>query len=286
MDNTDYSALYNSKNSQPYVVYAVMSPTYPEEAFGCRDMISRLKEPYVFHGSTIIISGGCYEPDAETGELFIVGEGLPGSHETICKRLAERVIAGLVQPSDHFLIHYDKWPGKPQDWVDIARRQGLEVVETDKHIICTGSGKQLQALQWLEGATACSSEMLIVSDCKASHLEIEMLKTLRVGSDVNPLLTNFWDTLYKDPDIVQRELGDFRLFACLGDPDGANLAIHRRDINISHIDGILQTAAEDFGVALFDTGDLGVPNEEGYEKGVFASWCSWHPIPKNWRQVI
>lgn len=272
----------------PFVVYAVDTPTYPEKMFGCRDILSIQKEAYTFEGSAVVISGGHYKSDSETGAdmLLVFQSGLVNALHPIGRRFAERAVTSLVESDERVIVDYDKRYSALDRWADIARGAGFQVEETKDDAICIGNGALLAALRWLEGVWSCSGTFLIASHEPESALEMTLIEGARSGADLYSVMVDFWNRVYRDPDTVLKELGGSNLFTCLGGPDGDNLAINRRDTDVSRIEDILASIAADLGVALYNAGKLSEPDESGDTFGDFSRWLAWEPLPKHWKRVV
>lgn len=287
MDKSEFNALFYNRDTSPYIVYAVNSPTYPEILFGCRDIISRQKKPYIFSGSTIVISGGHYELDIETGQLLTAPrKGLVEELGETGQRLGERVVASLIDPEDRVLVCYDRRWSTCRNWTEKARDIGFEVITTRDAAICLGNGELLPELKWLQGSIAGCGINIIASNQPPSSLEIELIEGACDGADLHELAEDFSTRIYQDPEAILNELNGYKVFASLGGPDKDSLAINRPETDVSSIENLIKSTAADLDVTLYDAGDLAIPDDAGYDRGVFAGWSSWSPIPGNWRKVV
>ena len=272
-------------------IRGVDTPAFPEQVITehCR------KEPLCwFDGTALIVSGGHYALDRETGkeEILVFQNGVLGHRETIGKSFAERVIAALVEPEDDVAIYFPFANDMSPDWAEAAREAGVEVIEAGSratltgirpdYTVCVGSGSTLP-IDGLLNRCHSFAPYLVVTRGSWSAQMASMIQAARRGDDKSSILRHSVD--YSDVAQLRTVWGSHRFEAVLGGPDGCNLVVTMRGSDRASVDRLMRRVAADLDVTLFNAGRLSDPDQNYEMFYEYPLWLRWSRLPSTWTMV-
>jgi len=216
--------------------------------------------------------------EAQVQMEFALEPGTPGS------RFAGRLTRALVYSEDDLLICYDLSSSEMTSWLSGLRSAGFAVFTqpysgTGRQLgVCTGKGRQLAEIDWLEHVLPFDSTFL--SACRQSCAELEhAVRTGRVA-DIHALAVGRPEELW---DVI----GCAGLVAFVGGDEGDFFVVRARGMDASLITEALLNVARELGSRLYDAGSVsGWDARALMRTNDVVKDSEWYPVPPHWHSIV
>ncbi len=269
--------------TQPFVAYAMESPSCLDIYGSCRDEILRKVDV-----SVISITGGYYKASVgNADDEMIYQSGVLGMSPSQCRRFTEVALARIVEPEERVTILYYTSRLQTAARIRTLEKSGIDVIWTDDvmpgydsaYAVCSGFARKLLNTEWLDEVIGHDPLFVISSRGAECTLESKIKQAARKGeSPVSPI-TAFLEQTEQRPDVALQQLGDYNLFAFLIGPDESSLAINCSSTDIAEVHRAFQDVATEVGITLFNAGHHIKTFTD------FDGWLDWRPIFRSWKKV-